>query len=135
MGRFADLRPDTGQRMAFWNFYKRNVWELLTDVNNDMMANTGMFFEDYETQKEPYPRLTTPNLTLVFEKPKRMNCTVGMGPSPREGLMRVRVSLRGTVVNFKHVPPDKLESTLRAMLVWMLDAGMAQAWFLPDAAL
>ena len=49
--------------------------------------------------------------------------------------MRVRVSLRGTVVNFKDVPPDKLETTLRAMLVWMLDAGMAQAWFLPDAAL
>jgi hypothetical protein len=129
MGRFTDLKPGIEQYESFWRTHVSDAWRLLTDVNYDLMSGKGKFFENFSNTGEPYPQLLIPNLYLIYDESQKPRCTLGIGPAPRGERIRVRASLRGTLVEWRDIKPDCMETTLRTVLVWLMEEGMREIWF------
>jgi hypothetical protein len=103
---------------------------LLTDVNQDLMGGKGIFYENLASRpEERYPHLPTPNVCLIYNQPNQTPCSISLALAPQGEFIRIRASLYATLVQWRDVPPDKMETALRSLLVWLIEEGMREIWF------
>ncbi len=132
MGRFADLAYHAPERLNLWAQYQQLIWQLLHEVNEDLLGQLGRIETDFSpSNKEPQPFLTKPNYSLCYEVDEHYPCVITVCITPKGDRLRVRARFRETLVIAQDVQIQseqafELERAIRNILIWLLDQGLTQ---------